>query len=518
MIGREQAIELVKIASDPVYFSTTCVQIKPDDSHTYQPFDPWPAQTQLIDDFDIHKYVILLKARQLGMTSCVLVYAMCIALVEPNSSIFLISKQKEDTYKLIEKLRLMWLKLPAWLKEVFWLTKDNSGSLAFNNGSIFLTFASNKSACDGLTGRLAVIDEADLIADLDRVLNGVMPAIAKGGQLIILSKSNKDLPESKFKKLFRLGMAGQSDFQARFLPWWSRPDRDQHFYDSESRNNASIDYMYENYPASVEEALAPRQENKRIPLKWLDACSPAPDQNGIRQWPVPLPTPSVLSGVPGLRILHEPEPGREYIIGCDLASGKGENPNLDDSAAVVLDKDTCRQMACLNDRVEPALFAEYVASLSRFFNKAGVLSELNGQWGGMFFQHMKDKCDDIELLKGLDDKPGFNTTAKSKSELYQRIAESARVRAMTITDQETFNQLASIEARTLEAPPGLHDDIAMAIAIANWACHNQGVTPFVIIQGPPEPKPEPEPAPHKGEHPSWKRMQGGSMFPRLHGR
>jgi hypothetical protein len=508
----DQASELVRIASDPNYFARTYIKIKSDESYEYVPFTPWPHQERLLDELDLHKYHCWLKARQLGMTATVLAYSMWVALVEPNSLVFLVSKQLDDSCKLIEKLKLMWQRLPEWLQQRFNLVKDNAGAIAFSNGGTFLAFASNKSVGDGMTARLAIVDEADLIADVAKVLNGIGPAVAKGGQLVLLSKSNKDLPNSKFKQIFREAMKGNNDYKAQFLPWWCRPDRDQDFYDAEVRNAGSIDHTWSNYPASIDEAFAPRQESKRLPLKWLESCAPSLDAQGLRQWPKPVASPAVLAGVSGLRIFYEPEAGRTYDIGVDLASGKGENPNLDDSAAVILDHVTMKQVAVLADRIEPTVMAGYVAALARYYNMASVLVEQNGQWGGSCITHLKDKHPDIRLLRGPHGDIGFNTTANTKIDLYQKLSDGARCGGFTISDQQKFEQLASIEGRTLEAPKSFHDDIAMAFGLAVWAAEEPGTTPFVIVTGPPEPKPEPT-TPLPKVDTSWQRIPGS--FPRI---
>ncbi len=50
------------------------------------------------------------------------------------------------------------------------------------------------------------------------------------------------------------------------------------------------------------------------------------------------------------------------------------------------------------------------------------------------------------------------------------VSESALAGGFTLSDRQTFEQLASVDtADTLQAPLGLHDDCAMAFAIALWA-------------------------------------------------
>jgi hypothetical protein len=445
----QQAVELYKIAEDPVYFARTYIKIKPDDSYFYQSFEPWPAQERLFETFNDpdNKYVILCKSRQLGMTACSLIYALWVAIVETNAFIFLVSKQKDDTYKLIDKLRLMYLKLPTWLREYFQLTKDNAGTLGFSNGSQFFTFASNKSVADGMTGRLTVIDEADLIPSLPLVLNGVMPAIAAGGQLIMLSKSNKTLPKSKFKELFLDAEAKKNDFVPVFLPWTARPDRDQAFYDSAKRNN-NQDFLFENYPNTIEEAFAPLQFGTRFPLAWLESC--ALIENGT-----PHPT------IQGLQIFEAPRPDRKYVIGADPAEGI---PTGDDSSATVLDTTSHTQVAVLSGKYIPATFGALIEKISNYYNNASALVERNNHGHSVLLWLAENTY--VKCMLGGDGKVGWLTTSKSKNEAMDAFADLLHCQSTMVRDRITFQQLASIECATLRAPKGENDDRALAFLIA----------------------------------------------------
>ena len=111
-----------------------------------------------------------------------------------------------------------------------------------------------------------------------------------------------------------------------------------------------------------------------------------------------------------------------------------ENPNLDDSAAVVLDHITLQQVAVVAERIEPTVMAGYVALLARYFNGAAVLVEQNGQWGGACITHLKDEYQDVRLLRGPKGDVGFNTTANTKIDLYQRVSDGAVVASKEIAD------------------------------------------------------------------------------------
>jgi hypothetical protein len=80
--------------------------------------------------------------------------------------------------------------------------------------------------------------------------------------------------------------------------------------------------------------------------------------------------------------------------------------------------------------------------------------------------HLGEAADAPPLLRGLDGRPGWLTTALSKVRLYDEAARACRERLFSLHDAETAAQLSSIEAATLRAPAGLHDDRAMALVLA----------------------------------------------------
>ena len=66
-----------------------------------------------------------------------------------------------------------------------------------------------------------------------------------------------------------------------------------------------------------------------------------------------------------------------------------------------------------------------------------------------------------------DGKP-WVTTVKSKLEAYEVLREHIKAGIVFTLDQSTLQELKSLEVRkvTPEAPSGLHDDLAMALALA----------------------------------------------------
>jgi hypothetical protein len=417
------------------------------------PFKLWPAQRDVAGQFQEHRLVVVLKARQLGLTWLALAFALWHVLLHPVATVLLFSRRDDEATDLLARLKAMHQRLPAWLRARRVAT-DNDHEWALANGSRVLAFPT--TAGDSYTATLAVVDEADLVPDLDGLLRAVKPTTDAAGRLLLISRADKARPESAFKRIYRAARAGESDWAPIFLPWDARPDRDAAWYEAQRRDvlarTGALDDVFEQYPASDAEALAPRSLDKRLPAAWLQQCyrpqAPVTPGRG---------TPAL----PGLTVYAVPVPGRRYVVGADPAEG---NPTSDPSVLEVVDVESGEEVACLAGRFEPATFAAHVDEVGRWYNHAPVLVERNNH-GHAVLLWLGDNSKLLRLC-GDDGKPGWNTTTKSKAALYAKAGEALRDGEAVIHGLETFSQLAGIEGATLRAPEGQHDDRAVAFVLA----------------------------------------------------
>jgi hypothetical protein len=70
------------------------------------------------------------------------------------------------------------------------------------------------------------------------------------------------------------------------------------------------------------------------------------------------------------------------------------------------------------------------------------------------------------LLRGLDGELGWATTGFSKHLMFDQAAKDIREGGLRLHDETTTWQLTSMDGATLAAPPGQHDDRAMACVLA----------------------------------------------------
>lgn len=409
----------------------------------------WPSQRKALAAMRKHRLLCALKARQLGFTWMALGDGLQTVLYQPGSTVLLFSLRDTEAKDLLRRMKDMHRSLPAEMRRPALV--DSSHDWRLGNGSRVMAFPT--TAGDSYSASLVVVDEADLVPDLNRLLRSVKPTIDAGGRLLLISRADKSKPQSTFKQIYRSAKAGESSWHPFFLPWNARPDRDAAWYESQRQDSlartGALDDLWEQYPETDEQALAPATLDKRLPLAWLEEC--------YTDSAVKADGPSI----PGLAMYTSPASGRDYVIGADAAEG---NPTSDDSAAVVLDAKTLEQVAALSGKFQPDVLAAHCDSLGRYYNGAGILPERNNH-GHAVILWLRDNSN-LRILKGDDDKPGWLSSGKGKAVMYDAVAEVLRDRAPRVRDYRTFVQLSLIEGASLRAPAGEHDDLADSFALA----------------------------------------------------
>lgn len=414
----------------------------------------WPHQEKLIDEFRTGALHIIPKARQLGLTTLVLGYAQWRMLFQPGFMGLFFSRGQRESRDLLKRVSRSLQQLDPHLRPT--IRKDNADEIELANGSRVLSFAARGSQGDSFTADLVYIDEADLIDSLDQMLTGAKPTIDRpGGQMILTSRVNKMKVDSPFQRIVRSASVGQSTYRLHFIPWYARPDRTQAWYEEQVKESlertGNLDHVREAYPATIEEALAPRQSNRRFPWNWLqDVFDPS---EGIKD----------AYQIPGLTVYSNPHKGAKYVIGADPAEGDVHGC---DSAASVhrIDEGETRQVATLVGKIEPTTFGQRLTEVGRLYGNAGVLVERNNHGHAVLAEI--ERREYPAILNGPDGKPGFLTLAQSKVKAFDDAADVIGAANVIIRDRATLDQLSLIQASDLKPPEGHLSDRAIAFVMA----------------------------------------------------
>lgn len=478
----ERAEELGRCYKSYIYFISNYCTIYDSVTLDWIPFTLWKCQKDVLNVINSDQQIVILKARQLGISWLTLGYALWHIIFRPIAAVSIFSRRDTESMYLMgsDRLRGMYNNLPLWLKTGNEAVINSGHEWILKNGSAVRAFPT--SAGDGYVSSLAIVDEADLTPDLNQMMRSVKPTIQAGGKLILLSRVNKEVPESDFKKIYRAAKAGENGWTPVFLPWTAHPDRDVKWYDAQRRDvlsrTGALDELYEQYPETDTQALSPKVLDKRIPPMWIEVCYSEVRPLRVRGSP----------SLSGFDIYFAPIPGVRYVLGADPAEG---NPNSDDSSLTVVRVDTGEEVASLAGKYEPAIFASHIAAVSSFYNFAPAMVERNNH-GHSVIQWLEEHARRVRLLLGHDAevhktdkktrrkqkrlKAGWLSSKLGNAILYTLVTEFFRASARfdeedgqsikVLHSLPTFNQLCSVEAATLSAPEGMHDDRADSFSLA----------------------------------------------------
>ena len=419
------------------------------------PFTLWPAQIGVMWQLMTERLIIILKARQLGISWICCAYALWLCLFQPGKVVLIFSKGQLEANKMLGRVKKLYERLPDWLFAALPArVVDNTTVQGWANGSRIESLPASPGAGRSETASLVILDEAAFQLFADQLYSALKPTIDNGGQLIILSTANGI--GNLFHQLWTRAVAQQNAYRAIFLPWWSRPGRDARWYAAQLREYTDPEIVKQEYPATAHEAFLVSGRT-RFASAWIERQAP-----NLRPGLASIPLPA-LADVPGLTLYALPRANQRVVIGADVAEGLEHG---DYSAATVLDAETWEELAHLHGHWEPDTFARHLDTLARAYDATLAVERNN---------HGHAVLATLKLLEtpgvwiGDDDRPGWLTTAQSKPLAIDGLATALRDALLQIRTQAILNELQIYRVLpngSTSAPPGYHDDRVMALAIA----------------------------------------------------
>ena len=184
-----------KCADSPVYFMKHYVKIQHPVRGTIN-FDLFQFQEETLKSFHDYKFNIILKSRQMGISTLVSAFSLWTMIFNKDKNILIISLRQDDAKDIISKVRFANENLPSWLKVK--CLEDNRLSLKFANGSQIKAASTTKKSGVGQALSLLIIDEAALIDDAAELWTSAQPTLS------CLDKSQLILTENGLMRLEHL--------------------------------------------------------------------------------------------------------------------------------------------------------------------------------------------------------------------------------------------------------------------------------------------------------------------------
>jgi hypothetical protein len=224
------------------------------------PFHLWDAQRDLVGAMLANRLLLILKARQLGISWLVCAYALWLCLHRPSQLVLFFSIGQSEANELMRRVSAMyWRLLPALRGGLPAVEKNNTEEMAWANGSRIQSLPSRKTAGSGYTASLIVLDEFAKNENAQALYTAVKPTIDGGGAMIVLSSAHGT--GNLFFSLVERARQGLGRFTFRFLPWQARPGRDDAWYAAVAADAVDSSLMRQEYPATSEEAFEATEVN-----------------------------------------------------------------------------------------------------------------------------------------------------------------------------------------------------------------------------------------------------------------
>ena len=128
--------EVVRCGKDPNYFINNYARI-PHPEKGLIPFKTYDFQTDLLEDFNDYRFSVILKARQLGISTIVAAYVAWLMLFHRDKNILVVATKLNTAANLVKKVKLMIKHMPKWLL-ISEISIDNRNSFELTNGSVKL--------------------------------------------------------------------------------------------------------------------------------------------------------------------------------------------------------------------------------------------------------------------------------------------------------------------------------------------------------------------------------------------
>lgn len=463
--GKLKSQEIIKCGSDPIYFMKKYVYI----SHPKKgliKFDTYPFQDECVRDFQQNRFNIVLKSRQLGLSTVCAAYCLWLAIFQKERNILVIATKLEVAKNFLRKILTMWDSLPDWLV----ITKEKGRSVKyidFTNGSRITAIPTGDDAGRGEGVSLLVCDEAAHIENFDNLWMGLYSTVSTGGNIILLST-----PKGAGNTFHKLWTGcdlekKENDFHGIKLPWTVHPEHDEEWFEKECRN------------------LDPRGIQQELLCSFLGSGHTYFNEEALSYLNQLITTPIAKIGEGGNTwIWKMPITGHKYLVSADVARGDAE----DYSTSHVFDLDMDEVVAEFQGKIPPDRFAELLADLGYKYNTAIICSE-NNSFGMVTALKLRDlKYPNLYYEKfakaGVYQKPtpeevadltpGLSTTVKNKQQLLAKLEEVLRNRKLRIyssrflEETKTFVWKESATGGKAHTMKGYHDDLIMSLAIGNF--------------------------------------------------
>ena len=454
---QNQISEIIKCGKDPVYFMNKYLKIQ----HPIKgliPFNTFDFQDECVKDFNEHRFNIVLKSRQLGLSTLAAAYSVWQAIFYKEKNILIIATKLAVAQNFIRKVKTYIKSMPNWLL-VPVITANNKQQVEFSNGSQIKAVPTSEDAGRSEALSLLIVDEAAFVRNFDELWMGLYPTLSTGGRAIILSTPNG--VGGQYHELYTKAERKENKFNPIKLMWDVHPERGDEWFEKETKN------------------MSKKQISQELLCDFASSGDTFLSQDVLEKLRIVTKSPIEKSG-PEMNVWYweYPVEGNNYVASADVSRGDSG----DYSTFHIINVKDMTVAVEFKGKIPPDNFASLLYDIARRFNKALICPENNAYgytvlsklgdlgYDNIYFSSEREK---YKFLYGEENnigKAGFNTNKDSREKILANFEESLRNGRIKTKSTRLVSELKTFvwNGKKVGAMKGYNDDLIMSLAIGCW--------------------------------------------------
>ncbi len=463
-ISKKWLDEWQKCKDDPIYFFNTYIKIR-HPKRGLLSFNTYPFQDDVVQQFEQHRFNIILKSRQLGLSTITAAYAVWKLLFYTDQDILVIATKLDVAKNFIRKCKDMIWSIPDQLKlcEI----ELRAQEIFTDQGSKIKAIPTSADAGRSESLSLLIIDEAAFVEGLGELWKGLYFTLSTGGSAILLSTPHGQ--NNVFYEIYNKAEKKENEFNPIKLPYTVHPEYNSEKWFRETSRN-----------------MTPREIAQELLCDFAGSGDTFIDAEILKTIEHNIRPPKRRMGINNLvHIWNEPNPKHRYIMSCDVALGNGK----DYSSFHIFDLDSIPIdiTAEFQGKLPPDRFAELINEYGRIYNTAAVAIEKNAFGTTTIQKLIEYKYPKLwsslnEMFVSWDTHPavydyGVFTSFYNRSAMLAKMEEGIRNGLINIRSERMFKELKTFvinKQNKAVASNSKNDDLILALAIGMWIIDKQG--------------------------------------------
>jgi hypothetical protein len=464
--------ELILCSKSAAYFINTHCFISHPTLGKIQ-FKLYDFQEECISDYEDNRFNIILKSRQLGLSTTTAAYVLWVVLFHPGKEVVIIANKQKAAHNFMRKIKFMARHLPKQFLPG--IVNDSMGEFSFTNESKVSAVATTKDAGRSEALSLLIIDEAAIIEHekIEDLWTAAYPTLSHGGQAIIIStpKGVGNFYHQQWE-----GAREGSNLFNRIQLHWTRHPVFSEGKTLDEKGNWTSPWYREQCKQLLND---PRRIAQELDLSFLGSGDNVIQDEYVREHRGNILQPIEQDKMNGdLWVWEKPLPHEHYIVAADIARGDGN----DFSTFHVIKTSNLEQVAEFRSKIPPDIFANLLFDIGIEYNGATMIPEANSigyatclKLVEMGYPNMYHSTPGRQHGSNMHRKmakegkqiPGFQTTSKTRPMVIARFEEAIRTGDVIIHSHRLISEIGTFIWKNGKAQAMLNynDDLIIAMGI-----------------------------------------------------